>query len=746
MSFLHSSPILNRIVVLSAAQIASPTASQLADYSVTYMLDEAPYTRYVSNGTILLQIQASVSPTPVDQMLFTGYTEAQLTAQAVAGTLTQYASYVPSDTGHKFWAPDDSSLLLEESTFVYAGSPQFAGYWDGVNSDSTAITAAATYAASFSPRKNIMLPPLVGAGSSVSIPMNVHVLGYGYSPGKAVNTTIIPIAGATFSTGFFLNLNTSDGINATETGDAWDVGARCGLFGVFFDNTTNDIAGARLCVFAGAHMQAEDVWGFYAVQLIKQATSAYADNVVLKRICSNRSLDNSEYMIELGSSSAGGDCASLEDLYFSPNELNGGPELSVKISQSNCGSIRNMINGAISIVGGASVTIDNWHSEAAQLIVSKGAVSLRDSTLELKDGATYYPIDLTTTAGNGVYPFVIENTVFKYGLSGREGNSAAEIRTTRYHTITVRNSYKGIYSANAVGTVGLRINNSSDVAIGGWNRNAGFLSANGVLSNLVASGIYEVPMAASDFGGITGTLTKVTGYGSSTFVNSTTYYYKSQLLLDSVKMVGLNQTGAEASTTMSATVANTQRISGSITSTGGAPALATIRFYRGTSSGSYDKYCDVPSVNCLTMQDIGDYVNGLPWVARGAGAVDTITETLGTYKITPASGAFLTTAYENNPNLNNDADATIGSPAALVNNAVIVSAITADRSYTIHSGITTVGSRVTLVRNNGATGAFNANFKNPAGTTLKALATSNTWATAELCYGSVWRLVAYGAL
>lgn len=43
-------------VLLTAAEIASPSTALLADTKATYQLDTAPYTRYQSNGTALAQV------------------------------------------------------------------------------------------------------------------------------------------------------------------------------------------------------------------------------------------------------------------------------------------------------------------------------------------------------------------------------------------------------------------------------------------------------------------------------------------------------------------------------------------------------------------------------------------------------------------------------------------------------------------------------------------------------------------
>lgn len=54
-------------VPLTAAQIASPTAEMLADVLVTYCLNVAPYSRYMSNGSELVGLDsgAGVDANPI---------------------------------------------------------------------------------------------------------------------------------------------------------------------------------------------------------------------------------------------------------------------------------------------------------------------------------------------------------------------------------------------------------------------------------------------------------------------------------------------------------------------------------------------------------------------------------------------------------------------------------------------------------------------------------------------------------
>jgi hypothetical protein len=45
-------------IVLTAAQIAAPDSATLANIFATFQLDEAPFTRYRSNGTALVGVGA----------------------------------------------------------------------------------------------------------------------------------------------------------------------------------------------------------------------------------------------------------------------------------------------------------------------------------------------------------------------------------------------------------------------------------------------------------------------------------------------------------------------------------------------------------------------------------------------------------------------------------------------------------------------------------------------------------------
>lgn len=60
-------------VPISAAQLAAPTAAMIADINATYQLDQAPYPRYLSDGTQLVPIggeSGTVIPPGINEIFF----------------------------------------------------------------------------------------------------------------------------------------------------------------------------------------------------------------------------------------------------------------------------------------------------------------------------------------------------------------------------------------------------------------------------------------------------------------------------------------------------------------------------------------------------------------------------------------------------------------------------------------------------------------------------------------------------
>lgn len=506
----------------------------------------------------------------------------------------------------------------------------FGGYWDGTNDDSAAIQAAVDAAAALSPRKNVMLPKSVCIKSSIFVPSRVHIIGYNYSTGR-INTSIYPHASMSLSTGFMFNMNTTDGTTATTTpalGQWWE----CGIFGVWLSNAGPNKAGARLALYCGTFI-AHDIRAYNHTQIFKKLSGLYIDNTEIKRVMVGDTYDNSEYSIELGT--GGQDCMILEEMNFPTSTASGTPEKAIYIWSGNQGRISNIINGTIKLKYVNNFEISKYHSEFGQILLEDSNCRVSDSSFQVHTADTYYPIDASTinTPGN-TYEVTLENVQFIQGQQNYDAVITAEIKTTYQVKINFINCARSLRLANNQASSGVRVADASDALLAQWAVSSYYLSSNGVLSGYRPSGSYSA-VVVNDFTGVSGTITKVTGWGSSTFTNSQTYYYKAQLLIgDPASLVGVTQTGAEISVTMSATVANTQRnyipLGWGTNSTS-----AFIRLYRGTSAGSYDKVANIPYIMGRSIVDIGDYVGGIAWSSRGAAAVDTLTSGVGTFLVSP---------------------------------------------------------------------------------------------------------------
>ena len=110
------------------------------------------------------------------------------------------------------------------------------------------------------------------------------------------------------------------------------------------------------------------------------------------------------------------------------------------------------------------------------------------------------------------------------------------------------------------------------------------------------------------------------GNASFNETNDITYYYNSILYFDDTKMLGYG-THVEQSFLNNGKSHILSLSKPSINK-------AMIRVYRGTSSGSYNKYVDIPFILGSTLEDNGTSISGYVWKSRTAGDIDEFNECL----------------------------------------------------------------------------------------------------------------------
>lgn len=115
-------------VDLTAAQIASPTAAMLADLNAVYRLNVAPYTRYRSTGSALVNGETVITPSSLDGILFADqFASIQAAVDALPATggmivvnkdYTIAATVLSSKPNVHLWAPSWATVLTRDGSLA----------------------------------------------------------------------------------------------------------------------------------------------------------------------------------------------------------------------------------------------------------------------------------------------------------------------------------------------------------------------------------------------------------------------------------------------------------------------------------------------------------------------------------------------------------------------------------------------------------------------------------------------------
>jgi hypothetical protein len=123
-------------IVLTAAEIASPTADQLADTASTYQLNVAPYTRYQSSGTALAPLGGSIGSSG-----FLGVKDVTGTTYTVLEADSGYMLRVTNASGCTVTVPVALSASHQFGVYIELGAGNATLQGDGT---STVVTKGST--------------------------------------------------------------------------------------------------------------------------------------------------------------------------------------------------------------------------------------------------------------------------------------------------------------------------------------------------------------------------------------------------------------------------------------------------------------------------------------------------------------------------------------------------------------------------------------------------------------------------
>lgn len=544
------------------------------------------------------------------------------------------------DNGHLV----DKSGKLVSSKVFWATSPQFAGGADpsGTLSSSAAFNAACQAAAASGGPAFVMAPRgSYRLTTTVFVPAQVFIIGDGAGAG-AHPMSFFPDTNHSLTGGWMFIFNSSDGINpASNIYAAQYLG---GIVGARFSNYTTNLPNIRGAICFGSGFF-QDIRSYRMTCAIKRPRGQYIDRFTVVRCHSDQEYNGtSEYQIEIDGT---GDTVLIDRCTFpdSGGVVNSGgtdPIKAVRFKNSDAllssasASIRGNVNGSHYFSGVKALKMECFHNEYGVLTFDKSNFSLEDLYISVPTAYTYVPIVCvgSSYSSSGFFG-KLKNIEFNYGWGSFQSAYPFELKTHHEYHLQIENCYRiSDLSAAAPSIFGIRICNASDATISNWASWSHFASCYGILDGYILQEVRRTVTMDSSYGGPYYTAASSSQADWDDTLG--TYFYTTQYLLDPTNMIGVNQNNSIQSATIS-TATDTGIFM--TTSAGNLPLTAIIRVYRGTTSGSYDKYVDLPAVMMRSIQDQGTKICGIPWNSRTAGPVDTLKASAASGKWTMSSTA-----------------------------------------------------------------------------------------------------------
>lgn len=410
------------------------------------------------------------------------------------------------------------------------------------------------------------------------------------------------------------------------------------------------------------------------------------------------------------------------------------------------GVIRQCINGSM-YIDARNITIENWHAENSTLKVDSDAhVLMVNSSIAQNTELTAPVIQMIGSfEGGNSNCLELDNVSFRWQSATQfASTSPFDVSLGQGCRLVIRNCRRTVNGTNsAVNDVGIRVGQDDNTTpVPGWKSYADLLSRNGeimpgynvVLDHVIpaASGAFMGPYLASAASSLPNSWKIATG----------TYYYRAVRMYDVEKRIG-TAASADVSTTISNTSSLISIAAYCASRTSGAgPVQGMTRFYRGTASGSYNAYADVPLIatDPAGVVDNGDTINGVPWISRAASGIDTIYPPDMTVPWRVGGVGLL---LNGQPIITSPGNAATTLGVASEQQVIYGAALTAARTVTLPA-LGRKGDKVRVTRTAVATGAFNVTVAyGSGGGSTATIAAPTSVAFADLEYnGTYWDLMA----
>jgi hypothetical protein len=440
------------------------------------------------------------------------------------------------------------------------------------------------------------------------------------STGEYYDKTGTLVSGASAGTGVlhWMNIDPSD--DATTWVDTYPGQGSGVVTNAYIDGSaTSGIHGFK---FAGSyefdHLRGSKVGSMICT------VNEYSDGVKIFDVECNDRASLNDYLVDLGTGL--GDNLTIDGV---ATGWVGGNETAATAGKGvnalfRSGTVRNLLNGH-HVFTANNLEIACCHIETGSITLNRhtGLVHSNDfHQTNGGEGQLYIKNDTTGSLGQTL-PMVLNNVWWVYA-----GWSSESLDVTDRANIVFSDNGAAILQGNTrqyvqSGNLGARqtgaIKISEQIAglNGLYNRFAAYLTHKPVLVNVGGTVLdHTIPATSANFTGLGAPSEVASAINFGAAAGATTYYYSADLIIDATRLLGRTMSNSEASITLSTTTLKMIKIplSWGVTQAG----CRTVRVYRGTSTGSYRFYVDVPAVVMSYLYDDGLTLNGYPWVDRGS--------------------------------------------------------------------------------------------------------------------------------
>jgi len=494
-------------------------------------------------------------------------------------TTQQDTWFNTTNTGNGCWMKIYDNYVIPE---------WFGAKGDGVTDDTKALQQAINFI------NNIIITKKYAISSTIYAPVDVMIKGISNKQSQIILTG----TDTDYNVGAIL-INTNDGSTWIEEYPNIKTG---GVFNLRFSVYGVVVAGSG---------QFEDLTFEKFAKSIKIA-GYYSDLVTIRRVHCPFPLNTDDYQIE----AAGlGDGYIIEQVHILPNS-DGTLKNGIHLAACEGGRISECLGGNIFIDICYPVTIENIHFEGTTITVNSSNIAIKNSHL----WATNEPVIKFENSKGGRYRAKLEDIYFVYDRTKPSSNYIDnDIQIASGYIIEFNGVFRRKSSTVAISESDLMGVNLTDGSsnVTEYN-NVSYIASLESVFDTDSKKVFNIQNIEC------GTGLLYTGTYSNTYPGITwedasgTYYFQYALIYDPVRMIGVPNSNPEKSFTLTQNGDGINHVIGY--SQRGDKGF--LRIYKGTSSGTYDQYVDIPIVKLSYVVDNGIRANGFSYKARTSSGVD----------------------------------------------------------------------------------------------------------------------------